>query len=436
MDADADQWDGVVIGAGVAGLAAAATLAEHRRKVLVLEARERVGGRIWTQHPEGWPQVVEIGAEFIHGDNEAFSAAMRQAGVKRRPAPQREWLMRRGVREETSEDRIMAIMRAIGPQFRGSYAEWCRRHGGRFTEKDLKFARAFVEGFQGAPVERMSAHTLFEATKQDVVEGRTQQGYGRLIDGLMKRLTRAGAVVKTAMAVTSVAWRRGAVEVAAGDTTWRARAALMTLPLGVLRAKAGERGAIRFAPRLKEKEQIWRAVESGHAIRVALRMRADIWRRGPLPVELRAHSGRDFGFIHSVDTDVFPVWWAEAPAPLIVGWCGGPAAAMMNGWSEERIFRAARRTLTGLLGCGERALARAIVDWRTHDWSGDPYTRGAYSFSVAGQERAPERMARPVAGTLFFAGEATAAPLDLGTVHGALGSGVRAAQEILGTKGR
>ncbi|HYD84955.1 MAG TPA: FAD-dependent oxidoreductase, partial [Opitutus sp.] len=107
------------------------------------------------------------------------------------------------------------------------------------------------------------------------------------------------------------------------------------------------------------------------------------------------------------------------------------AAKRMAGWAPTRIFEAARRTLATLLSCDERALADAIVDWRTHDWSADPWTRGAYSFSVAGRENAPAKLARPVGGTLFFAGEATADPLELGTVGGALTSGERAAKEIL-----
>jgi monoamine oxidase len=103
----------------------------------------------------------------------------------------------------------------------------------------------------------------------------------------------------------------------------------------------------------------------------------------------------------------------------------------LAGRPPKEIFKQARRTLAKLLGCREAALAKSILDWRTHDWAMDPLTRGAYSFSVAGQEKAPREIARPVASTLFFAGEATADPLELGTVHGALASGERAAREII-----
>jgi len=103
----------------------------------------------------------------------------------------------------------------------------------------------------------------------------------------------------------------------------------------------------------------------------------------------------------------------------------------MAGWTPARIFKPGRRTLARLLGCGDAALEKSIVDWRTHNWAADPFTRGAYSFSTAGHENAPDELARPVVNTLFFAGEATAEPLELGTVHGAIASGERAAREIL-----
>jgi monoamine oxidase len=99
--------------------------------------------------------------------------------------------------------------------------------------------------------------------------------------------------------------------------------------------------------------------------------------------------------------------------------------------SPKRVFEQARRSLAEIFGCDAEALSRAIVDWRTHDWTADPLTRGAYSFSVAGMEHVPQKMARPVDRTLFFAGEAVAEALDLGTVHGTLTSGERAAREIL-----
>jgi monoamine oxidase len=327
-------------------------------------------------------------------------------------------------------ERIDAAMRRIGEDYRGSFANWLAKHRDEFAAADRTLVETFVKGFQGAPPDRMSAHSLFEATKAEEEQARPVGGYDQMIDLLCRRLVRAGASVRTLCAVDQVGWRSGQVTLRAARETWNARAAVVTVPLGVLKAPRGEAGAIQFGPALREKARLLRQLESGHAIRLALLMRADVWRRGPIPKPLREEKGRAFGFVHS-DEAFFPVWWSEAPSPVLVGWTGGEAARKMRGWPGERIFDTACRTLAKLLGCSRAELARTIVDWRTHDWAADVFTRGAYSFSMAGKENAPRELARPVAGTLFFAGEATAGPLEVGTVHGAIASGGRAADEAV-----
>jgi monoamine oxidase len=117
---------------------------------------------------------------------------------------------------------------------------------------------------------------------------------------------------------------------------------------------------------------------------------------------------------------------------VLVGWTGGPSAEKLAGMSPQLVFEQAVKSLAKFFGCSGEAMSRAIVDWRMHDWTADPLTRGAYSYSVAAMENLPQQMARPVNRTLFFAGEALADALELGTVHGALSSGERAAGEILG----
>ena len=104
-------------------------------------------------------------------------------------------------------------------------------------------------------------------------------------------------------------------------------------------------------------------------------------------------------------------------------------AERMLGLPPARLLTAALGSLAPIWGVSAKALRAQLTGWWAHDWSDDPFTRGAYSYPVAGYESGPAQLGKPVGGTLFFAGEATAE--ELGTVHGALASGIRAAKEVL-----
>ncbi len=430
-----ETTDAIVIGAGVAGLAAAAKLARGGRRVRLLEARSRAGGRILSERPPGWPRTVELGAEFVHTGNPALWRWIEKVGLKPERIDEQRWLCRRRRQEPMPDgwDRINGVMKRIGPAFRGSFADWLREHRDEIPAEDQLLATAFVKGFQGAPPDRMSAPTLFQAAQEDEEQCRLAEGYGALVNAMVAKLPARRVLLELDAPVTSIHWRKRRVDVRTARGEWSAPAGLITVPLGVLRAEPGEPGAIAFRPAIPQKLRWWHEVESGHAIRVVLRLRDDIWRRGPIPAPLRARTGHAFGFLQSEEA-AFPVWWAEAPSPVLVGWTGGPVAAGMVEYSDERIFQHAVATLAKMLGVRRDAIRRTILDWRTHNWAADAYTRGAYSYSTAGREDAPAMLARPVRGTLFFAGEATADPLELGTVHGAIASGERAAREILASR--
>jgi monoamine oxidase len=429
VDRDVDV---IVVGAGVAGLAAAARLTNAGRKVLVLEARGRMGGRIWTEHPAGWPGPIELGAEFVHTGNAALKRWLRRARVATMPVDEMEWLCRDGVLNPAPDgwERVNAVMRRIGPRFHGAFATWLRAHAAAVQPDDRILSTAFVKGFQGAPPDRMSATALYRASLKDEEQLRPRHGYTALVEAMARVLDREGVEVRLAEPVQRISWRRGVVRVETAARAWSAAATLVTVPPAVLRGASGSPGTISFRPKLVAKQRCWAAMDPGQACRVVFRLRADAWRRGPIPAALRRRSGHAFGFLQSAAED-FPVWWAEAPRPVLIGWTGGPAAAALAGRSEREIYRRAETTLAGLWGIAPRSLRAIIIGRRTHDWSADVYTRGAYSFAIAGRENLPREAARSVQSTLFFAGEATADLLELGTVHGAIASGERAASEIL-----
>jgi monoamine oxidase len=202
-----------------------------------------------------------------------------------------------------------------------------------------------------------------------------------------------------------------------------ARAAVVTVPLGVLRARAGEPGHLRFRPTLPSaKRSAIDGLAMGAVMKLVLRFRA-------LPPPLDRD---DVVFVHAPRAPM-PTWWKLTPidAPVLVGWAGGPAADALARLAPEAALRRAIDALARAVrvpDLGERVAAQ-----RTFDWRHDPFARGAYAWVPAGAEGAPATLAEPVDETLFFAGEATNLP-EIGTVHGALRSGERAARELLRTR--
>src|SRR5581483_12144537 len=135
----------------------------------------------------------------------------------------------------------------------------------------------------------------------------------------------------------------------------------------------------------------------------------------------------EFGFIHTRD-GAFRTWWSRSEAPILTGWVGGPPAAALD---REAMFDIALREIHGLFGRDAMELRRRLEEWQFHDWSADPLSRGAYSYTRVGGLPLAEEAGEPLAQTLFFAGEALAAGPAQGTVHGAVATGFRAADQVL-----
>jgi monoamine oxidase len=422
----------IVIGGGVAGLAAAGALARRGFAVTLLEARDRLGGRILTTRPVGWGRPIELGAEFIHEGNAALWRIVRGERLATRAMPGRHWLWQanRLQRMDDLAERIERVTsrideKRVGPK---SFAAFLREVKAEISPEDVTVAGSFIEGFEAAPMPLMSARAVAGATLDDEKQFLLPGGYDAVVAALAKKAKRAGVEFRFGHPVMAVAWRRGRVEVQARGKIFAGVAAIVALPLGVLQAKPPARGAVRFEPPLRAKAKIVARMGSGHVIRLAVRFDARKWRR-LLPPEIRGKGVGQFGFIHSRLGGV-PVWWSLYRDSIVTGWAGGPAALALAGRSKRAIFERALSSLAQLLGVKQTALRSAVLSWDTHSWSRDPFSRGAYSFVSAGHDDAAERLREPVQRTLFFAGEATADGEEIGTVHGALGSGLRAAAEL------
>ena len=447
--------DVIVVGAGVAGLAAARRISAAGLRVIVLEARDRFGGRIDTRWEDRWPLPIERGAEFVHGRPDETWAILRALGAGAIPCdvPDTHWYFRRGRLRRVSDfwDRLDGVMSKIKDHRRDeSFADFAARL--RSTDaQTLRMVMAYVEGFNAADARKVSVRSLVKAEEDsEEIEAtrlfRLAGGYDRVPRWLADGLEPGRCEVRLGRVVRRIAWRRGRVTMDAtcggggggADERVTARRAIVTLPIGVLKAPAGDPGAVEFAPAIPEKAAAIAKLESGAVVKVILRFDREFWETETVP-SARAKL-KDGGFVHAdlnVPGVAFPTWWTMAAvrAPVLVGWVGGTMAEALSGVGDERVLSEGLRSLSTLLGLPVESIRARLRAWRVADWQADPFARGAYSYVGVGGTGAVERLAEPVAGTLFFAGEATHAGMS-GTVAGAIGSGYRAAEEVIASTGR
>jgi monoamine oxidase len=435
----------VILGAGAAGLAAAAELARSGRSALVLEARERFGGRVWSLDVPGLPVPVELGAEFIHGRPAATFSLMRKAGIAAVDAPIVRLAVQRGGLVPRRDDLFSEVQRMMRRHAAAlakkdvSVETFLARAAHEFSEEARTFARMRVEGYEAADPARASARAIAEEWGAEGAASsghfRPQGGYGALLTALARGLRGSRVELRLKSVVRAVRWKRGAVEVAYSKAEGRsqkedllrvaARRAIITLPLGVLQLPPRAPGAVRFTPSLKEKRLALDGLVSGAVIKAALLFRTPFWE------ELDRARHRGVSFFHSPET-AFPTFWSALPerTPLLIAWAGGPKAARLSGVAAPEIVRQAVASLGSIFGARAGIEKRLAASW-VHHWQQDPFARGAYSYLAVGAHGARRALAEPLRDTLFFAGEAADYEGEHGTVAGALQSGTRAALEAL-----
>lgn len=414
--------DAIIIGAGAAGLAAAAELANAGREFQVLEARSRVGGRAWTLVHEAANTPLELGAEFVHGGAGLTEDLARRAGSLICDVEGEHWRARAGRLSRLPDfwASVGKLLSRLDPAREPdrSLAEFLRaRPGGRRLARARSHARSFVQGFHAADPELISERAL--AAGGIPGEDESAERHGRLITGygpLMQLLAaRAADRIRFGAEAGRVAWRPGHATVSLrGGERIDARSAIITVPLPIL-----QQGRLVLDPEPATVRRALDRLAMGSVVRVTLVFRERFW-------EDRAMR---LSFLHTPHTP-FNIWWTAHPlrAPVIVGWSGGPPARELGRAGD--VEAAAITTLARELGMTRRRLENMLVAAFHHDWDADPFSRGAYSYSAVGGAEAPAGLARGVRRTLFVAGEATA-PGDGGTVEGALRSGRRAARQLL-----
>ncbi|MGH7583274.1 MAG: flavin monoamine oxidase family protein [Gemmatimonadales bacterium] len=430
--------DAIVLGGGLAGLAAAQRLCDAGLQVTVVEARDRLGGRVATERDPAIDYPIELGPEWLdrggpmHRLCAGTGARVRDAVGKfvwrengvfhgSDDAPGEGAELRRRIRQLDGPDRSLA----------DAIAACCPGDDLAVARRDLL---AYVRGFHAADPSQLSLQWFIETEENQpaaMSSARSLDGTDMAVNVLRQHVEMSAAVALGTVA-TDVRWRPGSVEVdtlrAGRMSTLRAATLVVALPVATLQPGAAGAGAVRFAPTLGEKVIALQHLATGAVTKVMLLFGEAFWR------DAEAFEGALFVNDPAL---AIPTWWTTSPvdAPLLTGWVGGPAAARFAAMRPEALETAAIDAVAKLTDVPLPEVMRRLRQMYHHDWQRDPFSRGAYSWIRVGGIDAPRQLAEPVAGSLFFAGEATCSEGRNATMDGALTSGWRAADELLTARG-
>lgn len=420
--------DVLIIGAGAAGLFAARELAAAGRRVCLLEARDRIGGRVHTLKPAGFTQAIEAGAEFMHGDVPLTKSLLRAAGIRCEATAGRTYQLQNGQVLPDADyfaqlPQLLEKLETLAEDM--PLAEFLAREFAGEAHVALRtFATQFAEGYDAADAQRVSAWALRDEWAAGGADDspRPVGGYGPLLHWLAGQAQAAGATLQLATPIREITWQPGTVEVrTASGAMYQGRQVLCTVPLGVWQLAAGQPGYLHFAPELPAHRAAAAQLGFGAVIKIILEFRTPFW-HDRLPA---------LEFLLS-DAPV-PTWWSQLPAatPQLTGWLAGPAAQGLCAASAEAVLQQALESLSYLLAIPLAVLQVQLCAHYVHNWGGEPYAYGAYSYPTVGGAAARAALAAPVADTLFFAGEGVYEGPAAGTVEAALVSGQAAVRMLL-----
>ncbi len=416
-----------VIGAGLAGLAAARELQAHGHAVVVVEARDRIGGRIWTS--SAWPDLpLDLGASWIHGLDGNPLTALAETLEAELLVTEYEKSIAYDTDGEPLSDAAEAQLDAWRDQVYAALAAaqdadedtslravvdalFAETDQSPQTRRFLNFLLSSeIETEYGGSAEDLSAY-WFDNGKffpgDDALFG---AGFQVITEHLARDLQ-----IELGQVVQEIAWGQAAMRVLTDQTEYLVDQVLVTVPLGVLQA-----GSVRFTPDLPAaKQQAIEKLGMGVLNKCYLHFPEAFW---PADVDWLEYIPEEHGA------------WTEwlslqrvAGLPILLGFNAADQGRAIEAWSDQAIVASAMGTLRTIFGDD----IPDPLDYQLTRWASDPFALGSYSYDAVGVSPTTRKaLAKPLQNRLFFAGEATEHNY-YGTAHGAYLSGLRAAKEML-----
>lgn len=416
-------YDTIIIGAGVAGLAAAQSLTKTGSKVIVLEAQSYVGGRVKTVEYSGWGAPVELGAAFIHGANVITANMARELGLElvhtredRTVVDSNGHVLDHDQKQPYYE--LLDYIDTAGKQG-VSVQEIINRNPVTKDETIRQLAALSVGDYEAGDAENLDSGAWSEMVERTDHNGDNlliKESYQPIITMLSEGIDiRLNSVVSS---VDTSQQDKVVVILNDGDR-FEAKNIIITVSIGVLQHKE-----ITFIPSLPStKIAAIQKFEMGNAMKLVLRFEN--------PHNISRYL--NYGDGDNVLLQTITGWWPSPADPqVLTGFTGGSRAKAALALNEERLIE---KVTDDLRKISKNMFDNKIIDYKVIRWDTNPYTYGAYSNHPVGTTNGMrEELAAPIDNRIFWAGEATASDGNYATVHGAISSGYRAADEIIAVR--
>jgi monoamine oxidase len=414
-----------IAGAGISGLMAGLEILSAGHAVTIFEARHRVGGRILSIDVDG--TVIEAGPEFIHGNLNETIGLLKKYKIRYDPIYGKNYAAKKGLLKESVDmvegwDSLMEKMRSLNDDI----------PFGKFLEKNFpgnrfrvlrQTATGFAEGFDLADIQTVSTRALYiEWENGEAEQYRIPNGYGTLIHSMENEFIKGGGKILTDHPVESVERETRSIRIyVSDDRAFNLDKLIISLPLSAFRQNTTGPGSIFFIPSLGEREDAFRQIGFGAVIKIVMIWESAFWKKA-LP---------EAQFIFS--DHFIPTWWTQYPMdlPMLTGWLGGPKAVQFADKGDEFFLDKAIESLAGIFSLSPETIRKDLKHVRIFNWINEPWSRGAYSYALAGYDKAKSVCRKSIENRIYFAGEAYYEGPYPGTVEAAVVNGRETARQLL-----